>query len=147
MGLAPPSETAALHKAGLAFPALGPCPHHAGLLGGLVSRGQRKGFFAPALFQPQANETGRVQRDDDAAKFGAIAHDFFAAARHSFFKRRHGLPWRSRLIGRIANDDFRQCRVSMASSAGRSRSLMVLKPAKCSVRSTSISSQMPRVSL
>src|SRR5260370_30365043 len=89
-GWAQPSETAAPGKARLVLPALGPFPHHARVHRGFVRGADRKGFFAAALFQTQANETGRVQGDDDAAEFGAVAHEFFAAARHSSFKRRHG---------------------------------------------------------
>jgi hypothetical protein len=51
--------------------------HDAGLHGG--SRAHREGFFAPALFEAEANETGRVQRDGDAAVLGAVAVKLFAA--------------------------------------------------------------------
>ena len=52
-------------------------------MAGFVSRAYRKGFFAAAFFEAQADVAGRVQRDDDTAEFRAVAIDFLAAARES----------------------------------------------------------------
>lgn len=70
----------------LSLAAFGLFAHDAREDGGFISRAERKRFFAAALFKPQADEAGRVQGDDNAAVFGAVAIEFFAAAPYWFFK-------------------------------------------------------------
>jgi hypothetical protein len=73
----PPLQPAAPGKAGLGATALDTFAHERGLHGGFIGRRHREGLLAAALFEAEANEAGRVKRDDDAAILGAVAVKFF----------------------------------------------------------------------